>query len=1463
MDTTRIVLRATARLYQRISAQLILLAAFVGLVWFLVYFTLNSSYAVRLFDGIVNTQFRGRIAWTRITWGPLPWQIEILEPTLVGAHDRPIITADTLEVGQIRLLDLVGGRIAAGDIRIVRPVVRLTGRLHPEALDDLGRPKVQLDLPQLFWPPGPLYDEGQPGGPPPLDFEDIRIEQATFVLDMPFVSIVAEDISIFEGRFDMRPGPDGPVMGIGAGEARIGRGAVRVLRPDIEEEIPPIEAPRDAVFAFPVEGLRLRHFRWHGERFSVARLAAGHRGDRLIVDNYRMRLDTPGIPWIGARVELAARDVARHLDQFGVSGVSGPAMLTVEGQGEIDAFDGRVTAAGEGLTIGPLSLERYVLALHKDPDDRVAVSDLEVEAFGGRLSLEGGVALPTGRAWAEIWPAGIDPTRLPVALDARLKRLLAGGISGPIFAHVVDLYDADRTITASADLRFERRGRPMFGLGARTKLRLDARLEGTALTLSKLDVDSGSTRLDARGGLDLDDLGAALRGRLQVGELKPALAELGLDLNGAVDVDWRLSGALDDPLVKAGVRGRNIRFAPIPPVDLRGRAEYRGGWLALDDVVIDPRDRADPDARLGVRGRIGVNRPRTPLDLRIDARRIDLGPLPLGPVAGQVGGRIDLTARVEGTAARPQGSVRARVVDPRWTTLTLRKLDLSGAYDGRTIDIERLALFDAAREPLLSASGRFTPETGAYAGEVSLEQVPLALVERVAPPEEPRPAGEPYPLQGRLSARLNGEGTLEAPALDGTLTLDGVAYDIYDDLGKGTLQVGAADSSLTVKGRLFERFDIDVDLPTVDDGRALVAAVGFTDLALEELLPQLEDQPLQTQLSGRVEARLDPFAGALEKVEARLDRLEARYTLDDDPFVVSAPFPVELSFDGRTTDIGALTLSVTRGDDDARLGGGADVESRAEVEVTGRMVLEEAGESLRPMLDLQATVGADLRLVQPLAASVFTGMDGRAEARLTLSGPASDIRPAGTLTIEDANLVPRSSVIGGLLEFDRARFVIAPMGPGASPVGICDGAVYPEGRKPPRAYGMFTLELPPDASALTVLRDESPVVLDDLTVSFRRFVPDHIAVRVAARDLALNVPRTLRGTFNLDGVEVELCQQVADVGPSVPRLIVGPGEVKVVRGEYVADITSVSEINRGLTDNLRGASATRSVSVFERIPLLQQLFFDGLEAYSDGDFYVRNQITVLTLDLELGFRLTNIYGLLTERSGPEQLRIDGAMSILADSQLTYARRPFEVTRGDVVFGNASIIDADVEATHTFRLRNDESGTSTTFDTGGGDVRLEEVTLRARYRLPDWQSKATLDPEMSSNSGLSSYEIAVLVLTGSLPDTLGGVASAQPATELLLGPLLGLIERPLEDTLDLDLSLTPASTGTLFIDADKLLSRRLRLYSRTLVGDEDGSIPQTFGLEYRINNAATAELTNENAGNLNSTSGRLRLRFELD
>lgn len=1458
MKTHRIVLRASARLYQRISAQLILLAGAVGLVWFLLYFTVNSSYAVQVFDGTFNSTIKGRVLWGRVSWGPLPWQVEIHEAALIGAHGRPIITAEAVRVQNFALLELARGpKVAASGITVVRPVIRLTGRVDPASLETADGASLKLDLPEMFEEPGPPYDDGQVGGPPPLDFDDVEVVDATFTLDFPSVAVEVSGVDIEAARFGMVP-PSTPlgqrVMSMGARRVTVDAGEVRVL-PGAEEGSRPIEGS-PGTLRFPFAGVEIEYFRWFGEQFTVARLAGTHRDDRLLVTNYWMRLDGPE-PWMAARVHLSVDEVADHLAQFGVSDVRGPAVVTVSGRGEIDAFAGRVEVAGDRLALGPLAVGQYRAALEKSADDHVVVEALELNGLDGRVKAVGGFDLGAGRGWADVWLRGVDVTALPVDLPPDVRVLAGGALRGPVTVFATDVF-GEPVVTASADLTLERRAGPLYGLGRRTRIKLaGARLEGTRVDVQRLEVDGADVDVSAAGFLDGVTLEAGLAGKLRVDDLAAVSAALELPLAGEVDVSWRVTGALNDPTVRATVEGRALAWADLPAADVKGKLDFVKGWLEFRDFYVDARRRGGGDAR--VRGKLGVARPGLPLRLEVDARGIELSKLSL-PV--DVGGTVGVKASLRGTASKPAGAVEARVMKPRWEGLAFERLDIDAAYDGRELVVETLTLRGAdgaeapGAPPLLSAQGAFTPRTGAYSLTLAVDRAPLSLVEDAVPSLASE--GRGFPLTGAVSLALSGEGRLAEPTVAGRVTLHEVNYDgISKKAIDGRLDIDAGEGRVKLVGSLLDRLAIDLAVPLAPGGPPAVGSLTFAGLEVEELIELPESVPLETLLTGRVTAQVDLFGGAPPEVVAELASVEASYELGGDRFEVRTPQPVRLRLANDAVAVEQLAVEVRR---DPRPGEPPPRGPGATLAVGGGVSL--GGEAPR----LALTVGGELDLstVQPFATSVFTEVRGRARLDLQVAGALTAPVPSGTVDLVEMGLVPRSSVVGGQIELARsARLYVEPMVDPA-PIGICAGEKVPP-RLPP-VKGAFSVALQPTGEGggqtLELIRDEAPVHIERLRLEMRRFVPDRIEVRLDAEDLALNVPRTLRATLDAKDLDVELCQHPFDVGPPRMRLRVG-GEATVQRGEYIADITSASDINRGFTDNLRGATQTRTVSVFERVPLLKQLYFDDFRATCDGDFYIRNQVTVLALDLELRFGLT-LNGLLTDRSGSDGLKLSGQMAVQPDSQLVYARRPFEVTTGSVIFGSDPIIDAALEATHTFRLRTDDAvGTSTTFDQGGGDIRLEEVTLAARFRLVDWESNPDLDIEMSSNSGLSSYEIAVLVLTGSLPDALGGAAGAQPATEVLLGPLLGLIERPLEDTLDVDLSLTPASSGTLFIDADKLLSRRLRLYSRTLVGDEDGTVPQQFGLEYRLNNAATAELSNEQAGNLNSTAGRLRLRLELD
>ena len=214
---------------------------------------------------------------------------------------------------------------------------------------------------------------------------------------------------------------------------------------------------------------------------------------------------------------------------------------------------------------------------------------------------------------------------------------------------------------------------------------------------------------------------------------------------------------------------------------------------------------------------------------------------------------------------------------------------------------------------------------------------------------------------------------------------------------------------------------------------------------------------------------------------------------------------------------------------------------------------------------------------------------------------------------------------------------------------------------------------------------------------------------------------------------------------------------------------------------------------------------------------MRNQVAVLKTNLELRIDLKEVKGFIYSMPDDleeERLQISGDVSLLPESKLTYARREFEVSNGRVDFGGSP---CGSQCHGNQNLLSSAGwclvGLSSSFDTGGAGVRLEEVVLSAKLVLPTIETQPQFDFQLSSKGGASPFEVAMLVLTGSYPEDLSGAASAQPATEVLLAPLLSLVERPLEDTLKVDLALTPDSQGSLVIDANKILSRRLRLYSR--------------------------------------------------
>ncbi len=1428
MEPVHLVRRAVARLWQRVGATIILVVAFLGLNGFLLYFLLNSTFTFRVFDSTVNTLFRGRIGWTRLSFGPMPWQLRILEPVLLGPDGRPVITARSVSIDSVRLTDLPG-TIAADDIRIEGAVVRLEQRPHAEAVDLFGQPDMVFNIAEMFWPPGPQIDEGQPGGGVNLDFGRVEIVDATFVLDMPSTSIEVSGVDINRARFALSG--ESETMAIAAARLRAKRGEVRILMD--EAAAPALTAPADATLSWPITDLNLNGFHWAEMAFRVTHLTAAVRGDPLVISSFYMDLDRPGVPLMGTRLRLDTDDVATHLRPLGVEGVHGAARLHVHGRGEIDVFDGAIELTSTDLDAFGWQAARTRVEARLEKARIAHVDALSVDAYGGTVQAQARFDLEQGHLWTRASLDGVRPATLPLGLDPAVAALIGGPLDGWVTARGRDLFTADRRLNADAVLTL-RYDRPPPGLGRRLTLRTVASYGGDTLDLHQLDVRSGDTHLNVAGRANLAAGTGRFGGDVAVADLAGPVGAFGLPLSGRAKVGFTLRGDLADPTVAADVQGWKVQWAEFPAADVGGRARYAKGRLELDNVALDTAV-----GEVGVRGHLDLGRRGTPLALDVRARQVQLERLPL-PV--DVAGRVDADVRITGAASRPQIKGRARVLNPRYQRLAFERIDVAGRYAGDTIEVDEVRLTDG--HELLHASGEVDLRTERFRGAATLTDVPLGIADPLLE--------APLPVRGTVSLTLTGDGTFDDPSGAGQVSLRGFGYDTFD-LGDGDLTLTAGDGEVSLEGRLFADFDLSATVPTTPGDGPARAEVRFADLGVGRYVPQLAESGLAATISGSVRAVADPFAGTLEQVTAALDPVEVTYRLVSD------------TVGGRS---GEATDFVVRSD------GPIEVSYRHGVLNVDRLRLTSAGQALGiagtvgddGTIDLQVAGNLNLAVAQPFLKSVFTQMSGRATVWLEVGGDLTDPRPTGRIRLDSLDLIPRSSTIGTELALMRPveLEIAAPYGPLAPAEGD-------EG--PP--IGVFTVALPPFAAPapenrkppnlFMIRRDDTEIEVTRFAAWFENFAPTSLMVEADASNITLNVPETVRATINARPVRFEMWTQPMARRAPETRLRLS-GDIDVLRGEYVADITSASEINQGLRDDLRGRARAGSVSVFETSPILKRLMLD-LRLRSDGDFFVRNQVTVLQLELETRFdlKVTGFLVSLPTDALDDGLRIDGQVTVLPDSRILYARAPYEVTQGSVTFGEQDFLNAELVATHTFRLRTGESTTAGIgFDRGlTGDVRLEEVVLRFSVRMATRDSSPDIDLGLSSSSGLSHIEVATLVLTGSLPSDLTGAASAQPATEVVLGPLLGFIERPLEETLEVDLALTPASSGTLYIDAEKLLSRRLRVYSRTPVGNEDAATPQTFGLEYQINNSTYGELTNEQTGNLNSTSGRLRLRLNLD
>ncbi len=1576
--TTRTVLRATVRLYQHVSAYAILAMAFLGIFYFLLYFTINSNYARRAFNELVNGNvFRGSITWDRITWGPWPSELRIQRPVLSDSTGKTIIRVEEVDVS-LDLLALTDGAIVGNDVIIDTPVVDF--RAVPVE-DEWGNPTVALNIAAMFLPPVQAPDDGSPHGAPTLKFTISEIRNARYSMDLPTIDVDARGAWISDAWFELRANPTGAgpvVMKMGADSVQVRD--VSVIVPRTPGERAASKRPAAETYRWAAKGILARGYRWHDWGFTVegfrSRLGPPFEEDRLEVRNFNLQLDPVRDVALAGLGHLELKDVGEHLSMFGVKGIAGPVTVDFQTAGELFSQAGSVQIASPGLTL-PTGITTGALQINaRHVDNLLDLQRISVDIAHGHV--EGHVLLDGehGRATAGLDLTDVVPATLPPLANVggaspvsggrppgHLNDLLNAPVDGHVDAQLRDLWLPPPTVTAQLALRIRRPESMTLPLPNETRVTASAAWQGQRIDVRHLDVHTDTDTLDLVGDVDLAARTALAHVELSASNLSPWGALVGLPLRGRVSLQADVAGPFARPEAALDLTGTNVSWGELPTFSIDAHSRLAAGRLDIQrleatagDTLVSVKGHADVfrsngpldvtatvqnvdlaawapgvpvSGRAGVtlaargtrdmpivdatvtaegagygpyphgevRGQMtlrGLRRPHLqirsldvhtpqgdvgitgglelaaglPMDLTVKIGGLDLRAIPLpaigeradGASAAPVGsesrgvstgisGRASATATVRGTLPRPTVAGEVEVIEPRFRTLQMARLRLKGGLEGTRVTVASLSLTDALAGPgvpqdhdLLTADGlslELAPGADlVFEGHAVLDRVPASLVNHFVT--------TPLPVHGFLGLDVRASGTPQSPSGQGELTLEEGGYDNLD-FGDARIKVAASDNRVKIDGELLDAAaQLSVSVPTTPGQGPATFAARFDDLALERHVPALREANLRAVLSGTLSGGIDLFA-ARRRPFAELEITDLRASTGRLELVTIEPIRASYAD-------GDLTLT--------------------------RLALQAAGQKLRAEGRLRATGAVeakvegdlDLSLLEGVLSSIFSTVQGQASLGLEVGGTLQNPLVQGQIRLTRAWLAPRMNVIGSeieLLEPVELRLGSS-MGPAASP-------------EADDQMGALELTLPrtvPDPSPgakpgairpnrLVLRRDDGKLYIDTLAMGFKRFLPDNLRLQLDADTVSLLVPDVVRATFNAKDLVFGMSDMLH---PNKTSLFLG-GNIYLQRAMYTADIAGSAELNQGLKNNLTGTSQARTVSAFERVPMLQRFKVD-LKVDGDNDIFVRNNVAVVALDLEIrpSIRVRgNLYN-RPDLQEDEYLKIQGEVSTLPDtSHITYASRDFDVTQGQVDFDKGSFLDATLIARRIFKGCQDTSaqpsttlaGTGPTGTTGGNGQNEETVTLELRFRLPGRNTTPVYSLNLSSDSGASNIDVATLVLTGACPSQLTAAASAQPALEQVLNPLLRLIEAPLEQTLDIDLNLTPGTGGTLFIEADKALSKRLRLYSYAPVGENDTGVKRIFGLEYQLNNLLFGDLSNEAIGLQNSTTGRLKLRLNLE
>ena len=526
----------------------------------------------------------------------------------------------------------------------------------------------------------------------------------------------------------------------------------------------------------------------------------------------------------------------------------------------------------------------------------------------------------------------------------------------------------------------------------------------------------------------------------------------GQELYGRLALQFSGAGKLSEPQVALTISPSRLRYANVSEVSLSGVVDYQNHIVSLSPLRL-----SRPRSSVNISGSVNLQDATPSFDVQLLTKNLDLEEVQiLKPWKGMASVALSL----QGTGRDPKITLDGDFADlcvpegATWRSVCIDSIEFDGKLAEETILIRSVNLTDR-NLGMVQASGEYALTNEKFRINGRIVDFDLSQLDKIL--------REPIGVRGRLDLVSSVVGTPTNPVGSGRIQLQDLAYQErrVDDL---LVLAVANDRNVALKLTLFDGQKLNVNYP-LSEGGAPSAVVKLRKFQPEKWVNELFDLPLESEISGRIEGQFKDKKFTPSTISFDLSNLESTYQLD--AFDVQAKSVENIR--GMWSDSGLhleqFTIRVFH--------------SEKKTQKVSEMVLVNTSGDITPSGDMNLVVTGESSLagLLPFLKGTFSSAEGRVVLNGEIVGPATAPTPSFDIVVPAAQLVPRSSVVGKMVELvDPLRLKLSSETPGYSKLLIQQ-----------TFSGQQT-----DAR---LMRDESIFRVNGLTVELNDFVPELIALR--------------------------------------------------------------------------------------------------------------------------------------------------------------------------------------------------------------------------------------------------------------------------------------------------------------------------------------------------------------------------------